>query len=183
MSTYEKIVTGLIVILIAAVIIFAYETGEDGRWGRVVSDFDESVGSDFKIGPFITVVSEQISGGAEENCETLRPVVITTLHDIYERLRLRSGFIEDDAWNTFEVNEAILEKLCNKNVRMVLADNKENQLLMDKVPFVRAISARGESIDIGTIVKIGAEIVPAGAPVPERPEIYEEVLIPDRFLK
>ncbi len=184
MSTYEKIATGLIAILVAIVFMFAYKTGEGGRWQRIVSGFDDSVGPDFKIGPFATMVSEQVSGGAEVNCDTmLQPVVITALHDVYGRLRLRSSLREDVAWNTFEVNEAVLEKLCNKNVRIILADNKGNQLLVDKPPFARAIPAHGEPADIGTMVRIGAVIVPVGTAMPEYPDIYEEVLIPDRFLE
>ncbi len=183
MSTYEKIATGLIAVLVVIVFVFAYETGEGGRWWRMSSDFDDSVGPNFKIGPFGTFVSEQVSGGSEEDCGTLQPVLVTTLHDVYRHLRTDSGFLNDAAWNVFEVNGAVLEKLCNKNTRMIFADGKGNQLLLDKLPFLRMIPARGESLDIGTLVRIGAVIVPAGTPMPEHPDTYEEVLIPDRFLE
>lgn len=176
MSTYEKVASVLIGLLCVFGIIFSYheikEPSEHAAPGTG-SRFDESVGQDFKIGAFDTVVSEQGGGGQEEGCDPLQSVITGVLHDIGNRIH--SG-------DAFEVNERTLQFFCNKQADITLRDASGTQLILHKVPFTRAIPAGGTDADIGTQVRIEATIVPSGANVPVKATTYGDELIPDQFL-
>ncbi len=167
MNTSEKIISVAIGILIVLLIVFSYREIKEYRSG-----FEESFGQDFKIGAFTAVVGKP-SGEQEENCEPLRPVIVTALHDICVHLGMQG---------TFEVNEQALQLFCQKNAEITLTDVHGNKLLLQKAPFVKKIPQQGTDADIGTDVRIQATVIPAGGPVPTQPTTYAEVLIPDRFL-
>jgi hypothetical protein len=187
MSTYEKIASVIIGIVIILTIIFSYHEIKEPSEGlsgvKLSSDFDASLGQDFKIGSFATVVSAQSSGGPEDNCEQLHPVIVAALHDIEEHLETHDILdLVTGAEETFEVNQQTLQLFCNKSAEITLSDSKNNQLILQKVPFTRAIPPQGSADDIGTEVRINATVVPAGAPAPSVPTTYGDILIPDRFL-
>ncbi len=177
MSTFEKITSILVGVLLVLILLFSYrefkEPSEQAEGSKTALRFDESLGQEFKIGPFATVVGEQSSGGPEAGCEALQPVIIAALHDIKKRLGTR---------DIFEVNEAALELFCQKNAEVTLADSGGNKLLLQKAPFTRAVPPQGSAEDIGTEVRINATLLPAGGLVPARPTTYGDILIPDRFL-
>ncbi len=173
-------------ILLAAMIIFSYhefkEPGEQVGELGIHSGFDKSLGQDFKIGPFLSVVSQQSSGG-EEKCAPLRPVIIAALHDIKERLETHSiAIFFSGTGDAFEVNEPALQIFCRKNGEITLADSNGNRLVLQKVPFVRVVPKEGTTDDIGTEVRINATVVPVGKPAPSEPTTFGDILIPDRFL-
>jgi hypothetical protein len=175
MSTYEKIASVLLTLLLVGGIIASYreiKEPEPAR-GPETSDFDASRGQDFKLGPYSTIVDEHTSGGQESNCTALQPEVIGALHDIKQRL---------DAGGDFEVNQPVLQLLCNKNAQITLSDAGGNRLILQKVPFTRVVPQGGTAADIGTKVHLDATVVPKGAAVPAQPTTFGEVLIPDRFL-
>ena len=165
-------------------IIFSYRevTEPRGQEGEVRGNptFDQSIGQNFVIGPFATVVSQQSSGGLEDNCAQTQPIVIGVLHDIKERLEHQKAYtgVED----AFEVNQPTLQLFCNKNAEITLADSSGNELILQKVPFIRGVPAEGTPEDIGTEVRINATLVPKGAPVPTQPTTYGDELLPDRVL-
>ena len=184
MSTYEKIFLVLIGILLAFLLFFSYheikEPSDQGGRTRTESDFDKSLGQDFKIGPYTIVVSEQSSGGQENNCAPLQPVIIATLHDIEEHLELLEHSAPTEY--AFEVNQQTLQLFCNKNAEIVLADTGGNKLLLQKIPFVRNIPPQSGASDIGTEVRINATLVPLGSATPGQPTTFGDILIPDRYL-
>ena len=184
MSTYEKIATVALGILVIAMVIFSYrELREPPQYAQgpgAGPNFSESIGQDFKIGPFVSIVDEQSSGGLEANCDQLQPLIIGVLHDIKERLKHQKAYTGTE--DTFEVNEATLQLLCNKNAEVTLADAAGNKLLLEKGPFVRMVPPQGTPVDIGTEVRINATVISVGAPTSTQPTTYGDVLIPDRFL-
>ncbi len=187
MSTYEKIASVGIGILIIVMIVFSYnefkEPPEQPSGSKGGSHFDESLGQDFKIGSFTTVVSEKSSGEMEDNCETLQPVIIAALHDIKEHLkREKNSALPLDMKDIFEVNEPTLQLFCHKNAEITLTDNNGNRLLLQKLPFVRVVPLQSTAADIATEVRINATIALVGAASPVQPTTYGDVLIPDRFL-
>ena len=187
MSLYEKIATLLIALLVLGGLVFSYheykepvhEQGQEMGQGSN-SGFDQSVGADFIIGPYTKTVSSQVAGGQEDNCTALEPVLIGTLHDIKERLEHLKAY--NGTEDPFEVNQATLQLLCNKNATIILSDNASSTLVLQKLPFARIVPAGGSADDIGTEVRINATILPAGAAVPAQPTTYGDELIPDRFL-
>jgi hypothetical protein len=187
MSTYEKIASILLVILFAVILILSYgnlknhEAAEQSVQGA--SDFDESTGQDFKIGPFATTTSERVSGGIEASCTLIQPVIIAALHDLDTRLIEQAAtFGISGKWDAFEVNAPTLDALCNKNVEMVLADGNGNTLTLVKTPFARAIPQGGDSGDMGTSVTLTATITRLDGTPSSKPTAYARILIPDRFL-
>ncbi len=109
MSTYEKIASVLLAVFFVVIIILSYGEIQDSHdhetpkeSPRMTSDFDESRGQDFKIGPFVTIVDTKISGGKEVGCMPLQPVVVTALHDIYQRLMEQATSLDvEGSWDTF----------------------------------------------------------------------------------
>lgn len=183
MSTYEKIASILLALVLLGLTIASYrEIKEPPEQKGAPSSFDQSRGQDFKIGPFTNTVSEHYSGGLESACEPLQPVIIAALHDIKERLEHEATSYLAGAEDEFEVNQTVLQVLCNKNAEIILADSNGNTLILQKVPFVRAVPQGSGADDIGTTVRINATIVPKGAATPAAITTYGEVLIPDRFL-
>lgn len=184
MSTYEKIASALLAILVVLMIIFSYRelTEPKERPGTELgSSFDDSIGPNFQIGPFVTLVSHQASGGMEENCAPQQPVIIAALHDIDVRLHdlEPAAMAGSDA---FEVNKLTLQELCNKNVEIILSNARGDTLLLQKVPFKRGVPPQGSPADVGTEVRINATITPAGSSTPQQPTIFGDLLIPDHFL-
>ena len=143
-------------------------------------NFEQSIGQNFIIGPFASIVDEQSSGGLEADCDRLQPLIVGALHDIKERLEHQKTYtgVED----AFEVNQPILQLLCNKNAEVTLADSAGNKLVLQKIPFVRAVPPQGTPADIGTEVRINATVIPIGSSTSTQPTTYGDVLIPDRFL-
>ncbi|HEY5383422.1 MAG TPA: hypothetical protein VIJ88_02615 [Candidatus Paceibacterota bacterium] len=187
MSTYEKIASIIIGIVLVALIIFSYreikEPFGSSSVAKLGSDFDTSIGPNFTIGSFGTAVNEQSSGGLEDNCEQLQPVMVAALHDISERLETRNLLdLFIGAAEAFEVNRQTLQLLCNKNAEITLEDSSGDKLVLQKIPFTRSIPPQGSPDDIGTEVHINATAAAAGAPVPTQPTTYGDILIPDRFL-
>lgn len=184
MSLYEKIASIIIALLVIGIVVFSYREFKEPPAGegapRPHSGFDQSIGQDFIIGPYSQTVSSHASGGLEDNCADVKPVILGTLHDIKERLEhLKSYSGTEDA---FEVNEQTLQLFCNKTASITLADAAGNTLLLQKVPFVRAAPQGGDAGDVGTEVRINATLVPKGAPVPAEPTTFGDELIPDRYL-
>ncbi len=184
MSIYEKIASVIIVILLVLMVVFSYrefrESPEQIGGPRAGPDFDESIGENLKIGSFATIVSEHSSGGREDNCETLQPVIVGALHDIKERLEHQKIYIGVE--DAFEVNKPTLQILCDKSAEITLADTNGNTLVLEKIPFEKVVPLRGSAVDVGTRVRINATLVPVGGPMPSQPTTYGDVLIPDRFL-
>lgn len=183
MSTYEKIATAIIAVLVLGIIVYSYREYKESPehpGGPMSSAFDQSVGKDFKIGNFATVVDQQSSGSPEDNCVQLQPILIGTLHDIKERLEHMKPYSGTE--DAFEVNVATLTLLCNTTATITLADSSGNQLFLEKVPFTRATPQGGGSDDVGTVVHINATVIPKGSAATSTPTTYGEELIPDRFL-
>ena len=176
MSTYEKIASVAVGVFLVFGIIFSYHEIKEPpemHGSRSGSRFDESLGQDFKIGTFNTLVSEHVSGGTEEGCGVIQPVIMGALHDIEERLHTE---------DIFQVNERTLKLFCNRNAEVTLSDASGTMLILKKVPFERVVPPQGTDADIGTRVRINATVVRKGAPAPTDPTTYGDVLIPDRFL-
>ena len=183
MSTYEKIATAALAILVIVMIFFSYrELKEQPEQARVPGgpNFEQSIGQDFIIGPFASIVDEQSSGGLETDCDQSQSLIVGALHDIKERLEHQKTYTGTE--DAFEVNQPTLQLLCNKNAEVTLADPAGNKLLLQKIPFVRTVPPQGTPADIGTEVRINATVIPAGAATPTQPTTYGDVLIPDRFL-
>ncbi|MDE1925322.1 MAG: hypothetical protein KGH79_04070 [Patescibacteria group bacterium] len=184
MSTYEKIATVIIAVLLAVMVVYSYRELSEKRPPRggpnTGPNFSQSLGQDFIIGPFATVANEQSSGGPEDNCDALKPVIVGALHDIKEHLEHGGAYAGGE--QAFEVNEPALQLLCNKNAEITLSDSGGDMLILQKVPFTREVPPQGTPADIGTAVRINATVVPKGAPVPAQPTTYGYQLIPDRYL-
>lgn len=182
MSTFER--TAIIIggVLLLVMLFFSYhelrEPNEQAA--RREPNFEQSLGNDFTIGPYTSVVSQRSSGGREDNCEALKPVLLGTLHDIKERLERQNAL--DGSSAAFEVNETALDLLCNKNAEITLADKEGNTLLLRKEPFVRAVPPGGSPADIGTDVRIDATVTRGGSAAPTQQTTFGESLIPDRYL-
>jgi hypothetical protein len=182
MSAYEKIIFSAIGVLLVFMIIFSFHEIKEPH-GQEVSRFNKTIGQHFIIGPFATVVRQQSSGGPEDNCTALQPVTIAALHDIKERLEAHSiATLLFDTGDIFEINQSTLLLLCNKNAQIILSDKNGNELVLQKMPFVRMVPKGGIATDEGTEVRIQATIIPIGAPTPTQPTTYGDILIPDRFL-
>ena len=180
MSIYEKIASGIIAIFIVAAVIFSYHEvtepkGSDHERGP---NYQQSVGQDFKMGTFVTVLSQQSSGPMEENCKVLQPVILGTLHDIDVHLE------ELDVYQPgiFEVNQQTLDLLCHQNASLTLSDAQGDKLLLTKLPFQRKTPPGGSASDTGTDVRIDATVILPGTVPPTSPTTYGEELIPDQYL-
>jgi hypothetical protein len=187
MSTYEKIASAIIAVFVVIMIIFSFhelrEPASPLHKPYAGPDFNESVGSDFKIGPFATIVDERVSGGSESDCTALQPVILGVLHDITQRLTSVDPALFSSATSSiFEADQPIGQMFCNANATVTLSAPNGDTLILEKVPFTRAIPPAGTAADIGTDVRINATVVSAGAPAPTHPTTYGELLIPDRFL-
>ncbi len=180
MSTFEKIASVIIAILLIGTLVFSYHelTERPEHEGPPPPDFAHSVGSSLEIGPFGTLLSEQSSGGMEDNCQALQPVILGTLHDVDEHLE-ELGVYQS---GTFEVNQQTLDLLCNKNASVTLSDVQGDKLILEKIPFVREVPPGGAPNDIGTDVRINATVILPGAVPPSSPTTYGEELIPDQYL-
>jgi hypothetical protein len=180
MSTYEKIATIVIVILVVPMIFFSYhEFNESTGEKTAESGFNQTIGQDFKIGPFDTVSDQHASADMEDNCGPLQGVIIAALHDIRERLEHLNVYSADDV---FGVNRSALDLFCHTDATITLSDAEGNRLILHKTPFTRGIPQGGTAEDIGTEVHIDATVVPAGKAAPTAPTTYGDVLIPDRHL-
>ena len=180
MTTFEKITSALIVVLIGIMVVFSLREVRESPGGDV-SDFDQSLGRHFVIGQFVNVVSEHSSGGTEVDCEREQSVIIAVLHDIKEHLERLALITEGPG--TFEVNQPTLDVLCNTQADITLSDFTGRELLLQKVPFTRGIPSGGGPDDIGTEVRINASVFQSGEKPPASPTTYSEVLIPDRYLE
>lgn len=183
MSTFEKIASVIIAVLVIVMVIFSLRELTERRGGDHEGrgpSFDQSVGQDFKIGPFATVLNQSASGGTEPECKRLQPVVVGVLHDI--KVHLEQQNMYPDTRNVFEVNEDTLQLFCNKNASITLVDPSGTKLLLQKVPFVRTTPPGGTAEDTGVAVRINATIIVPGAVPPNQPTTWGEELIPDRFL-
>ena len=189
MSNYEKIASVIIAILVVAIVIISYHEIKEppsvspDSASRPGSDFDDSIGSNIKIGPFTSMVGEQVSGGIDPACTSLQPVILGVLHDIDVRLPSRANAPATDSSSTaFQVSQSMVQSFCNANADVTLADSSGDKLQLQKIPFRRAVPSQGTTADIGTSIRINATIIPAGAATPTAPTTYGELLIPDRFL-
>lgn len=182
MSTYEKIASVLLAVLLVALAALWFGGGRpDGHRG---SDFDDSVGQNVVIGPFDTVISQQTSGGPEQNCTMLTPVLVAALHDIDEHLSDQAHTLGvSGRWDNLEVNAPTLAALCNKNATITLRDNKGDTLVLVKAPFVRMVPQGGDQADIGTAVSLTASVTVLGGTPPAAPQADAFELVPDRLLE
>lgn len=180
MSTYEKTASILVGILVLAMLIFSYHeiTEPQGSDRARGPNFEQSLGQNFKMGTFTTVLSQESSGAVEANCKALQPVLIGTLHDIDQHLE------ELDVYTpgVFEVNQQTLDLLCYQNASITLSNNEGAKLLLVKVPFQRKAPLGGSSNDVGTDVRINATVILPGTVPPANPTTYGEELIPDQYL-
>lgn len=180
MSTYEKIASVLVGVLVIAMLVFSYHEitepkGSDHEQGP---NFEQSLGQSFKMGTFTTVLSQDSSGSLETNCKPLEPVIIGTLHDIDVHLE-ELGVYKP---GVFEVNQQTLDLLCHQNASLTLSNDQGVKLLLVKQPFKRGIPAGGATNEVGTDVRIDATVVTPGAVPPTTPTTYGEELIPDQEL-
>lgn len=187
MSTYEKIASAIIAVLVILGIVFSFhelrEPSGLPNQPHAGTDFDASMGSDFKIGPFATTVDEHVSGDIDPNCSSLQPVILGVLHDVTQRLTsVDSALFSSASSSMFEADRSTVQLFCNANAVVTLSDSGGDSLILEKVPFTRAIPPSGTPADIGTDVRINATVVHAGAQAPNRPTTYGELLVPDRFL-
>jgi hypothetical protein len=187
MSIFEKIASVIIAILFIGISIFSYhefnEPSKEQSMPKQDVPFEQSVGQDFKIGPFTTIVNETSSDSLENGCESLKPEIIGALHDIKEHLETAQlPTLSPPSQDTFEVNEPVLELLCHTSAEITLADDSGNHLVLEKIPFTRTIPQGGQAADIGTEVRINATVISVGALPPSTPTTFGDVLIPDRYL-
>jgi len=180
MSTYEKIASVLIGILVIVALVFSYHEitepkGSDHKRGP---NFEQSFGQNFEMGTFTTILSQQSSGTEETNCKPLEPVIIVTLHDIDERLEELGVYRPGN----FEVNKQTLDLLCHQNASLTLRNDAGEKLLLVKQPFIRSIPSEGNPDDIGTVIRIDATVITPGSVPPTKPTTYGEELIPDKYL-
>ncbi|HVW82538.1 MAG TPA: hypothetical protein VHC68_01155 [Candidatus Paceibacterota bacterium] len=181
MSTYEKVATAIIVILVAIGVAFSYHEITEPHENNGGPDFDHSIGQNFEIGPFDTILSRRSSGGIEQNCAPLQSVILGALHDVKEKLEA-AGTYQRSA-DVFEVNQDTLQFFCNAQAEVTLIDDTGTKLVLDKPPFTRGIPAGGTATDVGTEVRIDATIVRPGTVPPTMPTVSVEELIPDRYLE
>jgi hypothetical protein len=182
MSTLEKILTGLLALFVIVLVYFSFHEITEphgGSFGGERSEFERSFGSIVRIGPFVNVVGERSSGGQEQNCEELQPVIVAALHDI--KIDLQDLRLIEEGPDSFEVDQATLDLFCNKEASLTIADGRGAQLILDKQPFVRVIPSAPE--DAGYEVKIDARFVPLGGSASANPTASADVLIPDRYLQ
>ncbi len=188
MSTYEKIASAVVGVLLILMVIFSYhefkEPTQHPALPGAPSDFDDSIGQNFIIGPYASVVSEQSSATTEDNCSSLQSVIVAALHDIKEHLEhVRQGG-GPGAEDPFQVNQKALELFCHTTAVATLSDGAGNELVLEKIPFTRAIPPGGGPSDMGTEVRINATLIPAGTATstPAQMTTYGDELIPDRYL-
>ena len=187
MSTYEKLGLAIISILLLFMVIVSFkelkEPPELGGFINAPSRFDQSIGKDFMIGPFTTLVSQHSSSELEKNCDVLQPVILATLHDVKEHLEIQARLASPNTPEyAFEVNEQTLALFCHTTADITLSGSSGVQLLLQKTPFARSVPPGREAGDVGTLVRINATRIPAGGSTPAQPTTYGEILIPDRFL-
>lgn len=179
MNTFEKITTVIISILVVVALVFSFFEFTEGPEHKEASpDFSHSIGADFKIGTFDTLLSEQASGGLEDDCQTLQPVIVVVLHDV--DVNLEGLHVYEPG--VFEVNQQTLDFLCSKNASITLSNAQGGKLLLDKVPFVANTPLGNGSDDTGTKVRINAQVVLPGAAPGSEISTYGEELIPSRYL-
>jgi hypothetical protein len=178
MSTFEKIASVVVALLVIGVIIFSVHEIREPEHEEPQQDFDQAVGQNFQIGPFATILNQDSSGGMEDNCDKLEPVIIGALHDIKERLE----HLHYTGEFAFEVNQSVLQLFCNKQASITLADPQGDKLLLQKQPFTRAVPQGGSPADVGTDVRINATAISPGGLAPSTPTTYGEELIPDKYL-
>jgi hypothetical protein len=183
MSTYEKIATIIIGVLVVAMLVFSYHEIKEPAPPELFnanSTFDTTIGKSFTIDGYSTIASTTASGGVENNCQALQPVVIALLHDISERLQKIS---DSRAAHSLEVNMSTLQLFCQKNVEITLTDNMGNQLVLEKLPFLRTLPPEDTNpADIGTEIRINATVIAKGVAIPATPTTYGDILMLDRFL-
>lgn len=180
MSKYEKITFILVTVFVIAILVFSYHeiTEPEGSDHERGPNFQQSLGQDFEMGTFKTVLSQQSSGPIETNCRLLEPVIIGTLHNINVRLE-KLGVYKP---GTFEVNQQTLDLLCYQNASLTLSNYAGEKLLLVKFPFQRNVSPSGNPSDESTYVRINATVTIPGAVSPTNPTTYGEELIPDKYL-
>lgn len=180
MSTYEKIIAAIAATLVIVMLVFSYHeiTEPKGSDHEEGPNFAQSVGQDFKMGTFTTVLSQESSGAFETNCTALEPVIIGALHDIDQHLEAQGVYRP----GTFEVNQQTLNMLCYQNASLTLSNDAGAKLLLVKLPFERKVPRGGGQEDVGTAIRINATVVLPGAVPPASPTTYGEELIPDRYL-
>lgn len=178
MSTYEKIASALIAVLAIVMLGFSYHEITEPEKGNEGPNFEQSLGPNFKMGTFTTVLSQQSSGSLEENCKPLEPVILGTLHDIDEHLE-ELGVYKP---GTFEVNQQTLDLLCYQQASLTLSNSAGVKLLLVKMPFQKKIPPGGASGEEGTDVRISATVIVPGAVPPTSPTTYGEELIPDKYV-
>lgn len=143
--------------------------------------YDTQIGHDFKIGPFTKLVRKAAEGGKEENCPRLHLAIVTTFRNMQKHMSPRAVSLGySDRWNDFEINQKTLDLFCNKNAVVILGNQNGDQLWLHKPPFVRMVDPNTD--DLGTLIYIGAAIISNGGKVPEQPDEYGQIFIPDRLL-
>ncbi len=161
MNTYEKIIAGVIGLIIIAISVFSYfELTEDAYKEfseKETSDFEESFGSVFVMGSFTEVLDSTQSAEREGNCALQKPVLVSVLHDINEELEtsFSSLFKGDD---DFEVNQETLDILCAKNATITLRNKNGDTLQIEKVPFIPNVPAQQYNGQLGTQVELRATV-------------------------
>jgi hypothetical protein len=182
MSTYEKIATLVIGVLVVSMLVFSYHEIKEPAAPELFnanSTFDTAVGKNFTINGYSSIASTTSAGGSENNCQALQPVIIAVLHDIAERLQK----VSDSHTDSIEVNMSTLQLLCQKNVEITLTDRLGDQLVLDKIPFLRTLPPEDTNpADIGTEIRINATVIAKGAQIPATPTTYGDILMLDRFL-
>jgi hypothetical protein len=180
MSTYEKIASAAIAVLVVAMVLFSFHeiTEPKGSDHEREPNFQQSLGPDLKMGAFTTLLDQRSSGPQESNCKQLQPVILGTLHDVDVRLEQLSVYKP----GVFEVNQRTLDLLCYQNASLILSNDQGAKLLLEKLPFKREVPSGGSSDDIGTDVRINATVILPGAVPPSTPTTYGEELVPDRYL-
>lgn len=180
MTNYEKIGLLVIFILIVAGVGLSYhEWSETKKIEQFEGpSFGQSVGPDLKLGSFDTVLSRTSSGPINAHCTALQPVIISTLHDVNQKL-INMGAYQS---GSFQVNQRSLDLLCHQTASITLSNSAGEKLILTKQPSTRIAPPGASPDNVGTSIHIDATIVRPGALPPTTRTTYGEEVIPDRYL-
>lgn len=138
-------------------------------------------GNGFQVGVFTILVREAAEGGKEVDCPKLHVAIKATLREMQYHMAPRAESLGyGTSWNILEINQKTLDLFCNKNAVVILGNQNGDQLWLHKPPFVRMVDAK--TGDLGTLIYIGAAIILNGGKVPEQPDEYGRIFMPDRLL-
>lgn len=148
---------------------------------QTIQRLDTKAGLSFKVGPFTTLVHKTTEGGKEASCPKLQPMIRATFQSMQNHMASRAFSLGYGAsWNVLEVDQKTLDLFCNKHVMVLLRNQQGDELLLEKLPFVRMSDSK--TGDLGTLIRVNAAIIPKGGKARKQPDEYGQVFMPDRLL-